>query len=107
MFRKARHVLIGAAGAILFALLAAHAQPVRAQVLRRVVEAARSSLGIEPATPDDSVTICARSKSRLVAERTVTRLRERTVADVVSVTRTGKGLLDHHRDPEHNSVQAY
>ena len=47
MFRKARHVLIGAAGAILLALLAAHTQPVRALVLRRVVEAARSSLGIE------------------------------------------------------------
>ena len=47
MFRKTRLVLIGAAGATLLALLAAHAPPARALVLRRVVEAARSSLGIE------------------------------------------------------------
>ena len=43
----------------------------------------------------------------LIDERTVTRLRESTVADVVSVTPAGKALLDHHRDPEHNSGQAY
>jgi hypothetical protein len=43
----------------------------------------------------------------LVAERTVTRLREGAVADVVSVTREGKALLDHHRDPEHHSGQSY
>jgi hypothetical protein len=43
----------------------------------------------------------------LIAERTVTRLRERTIADVVSVTPAGKALLDHHRDPEQNSGQAY
>jgi hypothetical protein len=47
MLRKTRLVLICVAGAILIALLAAHAQPARALVLRRVVEAARSSLGIE------------------------------------------------------------
>src|SRR5262245_36770472 len=47
MLRKTRVVLIGAAGAILLALLAAHAQPIRALVLRRVVEAVRTSLGIE------------------------------------------------------------
>src|SRR5215510_7043377 len=47
MLRKTRLVLIAAAGAILFALLAAHAQPIRALVLRRVVEAVRTSLGIE------------------------------------------------------------
>jgi len=41
----------------------------------------------------------------LISERTVTRLRERTVADVVTVTRAGKALLDHHRRPEHNSEQ--
>ena len=43
----------------------------------------------------------------LVAERTVTRLREGTVADVVSVTPAGKALLDHHRDPEHDRGQVY
>jgi len=43
----------------------------------------------------------------LIAERTVTRLRESAVADVVSVTSAGKALLDHHRDPEHNSGQVY
>jgi hypothetical protein len=43
----------------------------------------------------------------LLAERTVTRLRERALADVVSVTREGKALLDHHRDAEHNSGQVY
>jgi outer membrane protein assembly factor BamA len=47
MLRKTRLALIGAAGAILLALLAAHAQPIRALVLRRVVEAVRTSLGIE------------------------------------------------------------
>src|SRR5262245_66045307 len=47
MFRKTRLVFIGAAGATLLALLAAHAPPARALVLRRVVEAARTSLGIE------------------------------------------------------------
>jgi outer membrane protein insertion porin family len=47
MVRKTRLVLIGAAGAILLALLAAHAPPARALVLRRVVEAAHRSLGIE------------------------------------------------------------
>jgi hypothetical protein len=43
----------------------------------------------------------------LIAERTVTRLREGAVADVVSVPREGKALLDHHRDPEHGSGQLY
>jgi hypothetical protein len=43
----------------------------------------------------------------LIAERTVTRLREGAVADVVSVTPSGKALLDHHRDPEHGSGQVY
>lgn len=43
----------------------------------------------------------------LVAERTVTRLREGTVADVVSVTPVGKALLDHHRDPANTSGQVY
>ena len=42
----------------------------------------------------------------LIAERTVTRLREGTVADVVSVTSAGKALLDHHRDPEHRCTTA-
>jgi hypothetical protein len=43
----------------------------------------------------------------LVAERTATRLREGTAADVVSVTQAGKALLDHHRDPEHDRGQVY
>ena len=43
----------------------------------------------------------------LIEERTVTRLREGRVADVVSVTHEGKALLDHHRDPEHSSEQVY
>ena len=43
----------------------------------------------------------------LIAERTVTRLREGRVADVISVTQSGKTLLDHHRDPDYNSGQVY
>jgi hypothetical protein len=43
----------------------------------------------------------------LIAERTMTRLRESAVADVVSVMAAGKALLDRHRDPEHNSGQMY
>jgi hypothetical protein len=43
----------------------------------------------------------------LIEERTVTRLRERRVADVVSVTSAGKAVLDHHRDPDHDSGQMY
>jgi hypothetical protein len=43
----------------------------------------------------------------LVAERTVTRLRDGTVADVVSVTSEGKSLLEHHRDPERDAGQVY
>jgi hypothetical protein len=43
----------------------------------------------------------------LVEERTVTRLREERVVDVVSVTGEGKALLDHHRDPDHGSGQVY
>jgi len=46
MFRKARLIAMGAAGAMLFAILAAHAPPVRALVLRQVVEALRDSFGI-------------------------------------------------------------
>lgn len=43
----------------------------------------------------------------LIEQRTVTRLREGAVADVVSVTGEGKALLDHHRDPDHNVGQVY
>ncbi|HEX6317143.1 MAG TPA: hypothetical protein VFZ73_19870, partial [Gemmatimonadaceae bacterium] len=43
----------------------------------------------------------------LIAERTVTRLREGAVADVVSATPAGKALLDHHRNPAHNPGQVY
>jgi DNA-binding PadR family transcriptional regulator len=43
----------------------------------------------------------------LIDERTVTHLREGTVADVVSVTPAGRELLDHHRHPEHDQEQAY
>src|SRR5216683_714181 len=35
----------------------------------------------------------------LIEERTVTRLRDGAVADVIAVTDEGKALLDHHRDP--------
>jgi outer membrane protein assembly factor BamA len=47
MLRKARLVLIGVAGTILLALLAAHAPPARALVLRRVAEALRTSYGVD------------------------------------------------------------
>ncbi len=43
----------------------------------------------------------------LIEERTVTRLRDGTVADVLSVTEAGKAVLDHHRDPERDAGQAY
>ena len=47
MPHRLRLVLVGAAAAILLALLAAHAPTVRARVLRRVVEAVRTSYGID------------------------------------------------------------
>ena len=47
MLRKTRLVLIGVAGALLLALLAAHAPSVRALVLRRVAEALRTSYGVD------------------------------------------------------------
>ena len=37
----------------------------------------------------------------------MTRLREATVADVVRVTPAGQAVLDHHRDPDHDSGQTY
>jgi len=43
----------------------------------------------------------------LIEERTVTHLREGTVADVVSVTPAGQSLLDHHRDHDHDQGQVY
>ena len=43
----------------------------------------------------------------LIEERTVTHLRDRTVADPVSVTPSGQQLLDHHRDPNLDSGQMY
>jgi hypothetical protein len=43
----------------------------------------------------------------LIDERTVTHLREGTVADVVNVTPAGRSVLDHHRDPDHDRGQAY
>jgi DNA-binding PadR family transcriptional regulator len=43
----------------------------------------------------------------LIEERTVTRLRDGTVADVVTVTNEGKALLDHHRDPSQDVGQEY
>ena len=43
----------------------------------------------------------------LIDERTVTRVRDGKVADVVSVTRAGKALLDHHRDPQQDHGQVY
>ncbi|HEX7780367.1 MAG TPA: hypothetical protein VF424_14065, partial [Vicinamibacterales bacterium] len=47
MLRKARLVVIGVAGATLLALLAVHTPPGRALVLHRVVEALRTSYGID------------------------------------------------------------
>jgi hypothetical protein len=46
-------------------------------------------------------------QQELIEERTVTRVRDGKVADVVSVTRAGKALLDHHRDPQHDLGQVY
>ena len=46
-------------------------------------------------------------QQKLIEERTVTRVRDGKVADVVSVTRAGKALLDHHRDPQHDLGQVY
>jgi len=43
----------------------------------------------------------------LIAERSVTHMRDGKTADVVSVTREGKALLDHHRDPDHDRGQSY
>jgi hypothetical protein len=43
----------------------------------------------------------------LIEARTVTQLREGTVADVVSVTPAGQAVLDHHRDSEHDKGQVY
>lgn len=43
----------------------------------------------------------------LIEERTVTRLADGKVADVLSVTRAGKALLDHHRDPGRDRGQQY
>ncbi len=43
----------------------------------------------------------------LIEERTITRLRDGRVADVVSVTSEGKSLLDHHRNPHRDEGQTY
>lgn len=43
----------------------------------------------------------------LIEERTITRLRDGTVADVIAVTDEGKALLDHHRDPSQDVGQEY
>ena len=47
MIRKARLVIVGAAGVMLLALVAAHAPSVRSLVLRHVVEGLRNSYGID------------------------------------------------------------
>lgn len=47
MLRRARLVLVGTAATILLALLAAHAPPVRAVVLRRVAQTLRTSYGVD------------------------------------------------------------
>jgi outer membrane protein assembly factor BamA/autotransporter translocation and assembly factor TamB len=47
MLRKARLVLIGVAGTILLAFLAAHTPSARSVVLRRVAEALRTSYGVD------------------------------------------------------------
>jgi hypothetical protein len=46
-------------------------------------------------------------RQALIDQRTVTRLRDGTVADVVAVTRAGRELLDHHRDPAKDVEQVY
>jgi hypothetical protein len=43
----------------------------------------------------------------LIEERTVTRLRDGVVADVIAVMEEGKALLDHHRDSQHDVGQEY
>lgn len=43
----------------------------------------------------------------LIESRSVTRLRDGAVADVVSVTHAGKALLDHHRDDTRDVGQVY
>jgi len=43
----------------------------------------------------------------LIETRSVTRLRDGAIADVISVTREGKTLLDHHRDQPHDVGQMY
>jgi len=43
----------------------------------------------------------------LIEERTVTRLRDGAIADVMTVTAEGKALLDHHRDPHQDVGQEY
>ena len=43
--------------------------------------------------------VASLERQGLIETRTVTRLRDGAVADVVSVTHAGKALLDHHRDP--------
>ncbi len=43
----------------------------------------------------------------LIETRSVTRLRDGAVADVVSVTHAGKALLDHHRDQARDVGQLY
>jgi DNA-binding PadR family transcriptional regulator len=46
-------------------------------------------------------------RQELIEERTVTRLRDGAVADVITVTDEGKALLDHHRDPHQDVGQEY
>jgi DNA-binding PadR family transcriptional regulator len=43
----------------------------------------------------------------LIEERTVTRLRDGAIADVMTVTAEGNALLDHHRDPHQDVGQEY
>jgi DNA-binding MarR family transcriptional regulator len=43
----------------------------------------------------------------LIEERTVTRLRDVAVADVITVTDEGKALLESHRDSQHDVGQEY
>ena len=80
---KARLVIVCAAGAILLAFLAAHASPVRALVLRRVVEACAvrtprtSARGIVLVQPPDALRRAPRrpASSRGYAGRTIRRRR--------------------------------
>ena len=54
-----------------------------------------------------SIDLRSLERQGLIESRTVTRLRDGTVADVVAVTNEGKELLESHRDSQHDVGQEY